>query len=240
MLKWLQIGATNRPEQRPLIAVSMQVANVTELKDYVADNAYQAADVLEWRIDAWQDFATLTDMLIETTIQTCGKPIILTWRTITEGGHKTFERPTYHRLYQTAIKAGVAAVDIEVAILDDMTDLVDLAQKQGITIIGSRHDWVFPKNVTTRMTSLLSAPVDVIKYVALVESREQGQLILDSTRTLAALTDKPLITMGMGAAGSFTRLEGFMYGSQLTFAQLGQASAPGQVALPDVVRYFGD
>lgn len=239
MLKRLQIGSTKRPEQRPLMAVSMQVTNVTELTAYVNDNAYQAADVLEWRIDAWQDLTTLTDMLIETTIQTCDKPIILTWRTIAEGGHKPFERLTYQRLYQTAIKAGVAAVDIEVALLADLTDLVDLAQKHDVAIIGSRHDWVFPKNVTTRMTSLIAVPVDVIKYVALVESREQGQLILDNTRDLNALTDKPLITMGMGVAGSFTRLEGFMYGSQLTFAQLGQASAPGQVALPDVVRYFG-
>jgi 3-dehydroquinate dehydratase-1 len=51
-------------------------------------------------------------------------------------------------------------------------------------------------------------------------------------------TDQPLIVMAMGDAGSFTRLESFTHGSQLTFAQTGIASAPGQLSVDEVLRYY--
>ena len=55
-------------------------------------------------------------------------------------------------------------------------------------------------------------------------------------REVAALPDQtPVITMSMGALGAVSRLCGEAFGSAMTFANPGQASAPGQVAL-DVVN----
>ena len=47
--------------------------------------------------------------------------------------------------------------------------------------------------------------------------------------------ETPVITMSMGALGAVSRLAGETFGSAMTFANPGQASAPGQVAL-DVVN----
>ena len=47
--------------------------------------------------------------------------------------------------------------------------------------------------------------------------------------------ETPVITMSMGALGAVRRLCGEAFGSAMTFANPGQASAPGQVAL-DIVH----
>ena len=47
--------------------------------------------------------------------------------------------------------------------------------------------------------------------------------------------ETPVITMSMGALGAVSRLSGEAFGSAMTFANPGTASAPGQVGL-DVVN----
>jgi 3-dehydroquinate dehydratase-1 len=46
--------------------------------------------------------------------------------------------------------------------------------------------------------------------------------------------DRPLITMSMAGKGVISRLSGELFGSAATFGMVGQASAPGQLALPDL------
>lgn len=234
----LKIGDAIRSEKRPLIAVSMQVQNQLELHAFLTDAAYTQADVLEWRIDAWSDLTTLTDSLISQTIQATERPIILTWRTQDEGGGKRFDAAEYSRIYETAIQADVGAVDIEVKLLDRLVHLVTLAQSNDVTVIGSRHDWTFPNNLSTRMHDMLNYPIDVIKYVAMSETEDEANRVLDELKKLTHQTNKPVIAMAMGDVGSFTRLENFANGSQLTFAQLQQSSAPGQLDIQAVHNYF--
>ena len=47
--------------------------------------------------------------------------------------------------------------------------------------------------------------------------------------------ETPVITMSMGVLGGVSRLCGEAFGSAMTFANPGQASAPGQISL-DVVN----
>ena len=41
----------------------------------------------------------------------------------------------------------------------------------------------------------------------------------------------PLITMSMGKSGGVSRVTGRLFGSAMTFGTVGQASAPGQIAI---------
>ena len=60
--------------------------------------------------------------------------------------------------------------------------------------------------------------------------------LLAATAEMADLHPKtPVITMSMGALGAVSRLAGEAFGSAMTFANPGQASAPGQVSL-DIVN----
>lgn len=238
MSKRLRIGDVYRPDDRPLIAIPMQVANSQELQQFLAMSKLPDVDVIEWRIDAWQDTQTLTETVIKTAIEQCVIPIILTWRTADEGGLKAYNKIEYTRIYTVGIQAGVGAIDIEVRYMHDLAPLLELAHRCGIPVIGSRHDWEWPVNMIDRLTSLNEEPVDVMKYAVSVETKQQASDLLMATKTLDQMVDKPLITMGMGPQGSITRLLGFDYGSQLTFAHLGTASAPGQLSLDAVLHYF--
>ena len=42
---------------------------------------------------------------------------------------------------------------------------------------------------------------------------------------------RPLITMSMGKSGGVSRVTGRLFGSAMTFGTVGQASAPGQIAI---------
>lgn len=238
MDKVLALGGLVRPTHRPFIAVSMQVADEQALEMYLATDTYQQADILEWRIDAWNDLNALTDALISQTIAKSVRPIILTWRTLAEGGLKSLDKEKYLRIYQSAIKHGVAAVDIEVNLLAQVMDILPLAKEHDVVVVGSRHDWSFPTDVNEQLLDMLKYPIDVIKYVAMAETEEQAMAVLHALDTAVQTSNKPFIVMAMGDAGSFTRLAAFDHGSQLTFAQTGVASAPGQLSITEVLDYY--
>ena len=68
---------------------------------------------------------------------------------------------------------------------------------------------------------------------------DSGRYVLELLAATAEMTDlhpeTPVITMSMGALGGVSRLCGEAFGSAMTFANPGTASAPGQVPL-DVVN----
>ena len=55
--------------------------------------------------------------------------------------------------------------------------------------------------------------------------------LLQTTAQISAQTMHPIITMSMGKLGVISRISGATFGSAVTFATVGQASAPGQIPL---------
>ena len=53
--------------------------------------------------------------------------------------------------------------------------------------------------------------------------------LLEITRKIDQIIDKPLITMSMGDIGALSRIIGWAYGSILTFGVGVKSSAPGQI-----------
>ena len=47
-------------------------------------------------------------------------------------------------------------------------------------------------------------------------------------------TEKPLVSMSMGNLGSMSRIAGENFGSSITFATVGKASAPGQFPIKEL------
>ena len=48
----------------------------------------------------------------------------------------------------------------------------------------------------------------------------------------------PVITMSMSAMGAVSRVSGQVFGSCVTFGTVGEASAPGQLALEDLKLFL--
>ncbi|MGZ9842127.1 type I 3-dehydroquinate dehydratase [Weissella confusa] len=233
----LKIGSAVATPERPLIAVPVMGETVNDVLVMLEQANESQTDVIEWRVDYLTDPGELQASQMQTIAFNADKPLIVTWRTTAEGGQEDFDSIAYHWVYQLAIASRVAAVDVEVSLLEEVGDVVEDAQSQGITVIGSRHYFdATPADLDAELQSMVATPVDVVKLAVMPNDSGDVQRLLDATKV--ANQAKPLITMAMGKLGQRSRFEGYQYGSQLTFASLGDSSAPGQPSVTQLKAHF--
>ena len=233
----LKIGSAVATPERPLIAVPVMGETVNDVLVMLEQANESQTDVIEWRVDYLTDPGELQASQMQTIAFNADKPLIVTWRTTAEGGQEDFDSIAYHWGYQLAIASRVAAVDVEVALLEEVGDVVEDAQSQGITVIGSRHYFdATPADLDAELQSMVATSVDVVKLAVMPNDSGDVQRLLDATKV--ANQAKPLITMAMGELGQRSRFEGYQYGSQLTFASLGESSAPGQPSVTQLKAHF--
>lgn len=233
----LKIGSAVATPERPLIAVPVMGETVNDVLVMLEQANESQTDVIEWRVDYLTDPGELQASQMQTIAFNADKPLIVTWRTTAEGGQEDFDSIAYHWVYQLAIASRVAAVDVEVSLLEEVGDVVEDAQSQGITVIGSRHYFdATPADLDAELQSMVATPVDVVKLAVMPNDSGDVQRLLDATKV--ANQAKPLITMAMGELGKRSRFEGYQYGSQLTFASLGESSAPGQPSVTQLKAHF--
>ena len=233
----LKIGSAVATPERPLIAVPVMGETVNDVLVMLEQANESQTDVIEWRVDYLTDPGELQASQMQTIAFNADKPLIVTWRTTAEGGQEDFDSIAYHWVYQLAIASRVAAVDVEVALLEEVGDVVEDAQSQGITVIGSRHYFdATPADLDAELQSMVATSVDVVKLAVMPNDSGDVQRLLDATKV--ANQTKPLITMPMGELGQRSRFEGYQYGSQLTFASLGESSAPGQPSVTQLKAHF--
>ena len=88
----------------------------------------------------------------------------------------------------------------------------------------------------SRMVQMQQAGADLPKLAVMPQTRTDVLELLSATAEMADRhPETPVITMSMGALGAVSRLSGEAFGSAMTFANPGHASAPGQISL-DVVN----
>ena len=121
----------------------------------------------------------------------------------------------------------------------DLPKLVEQAHSAGVAVVCSSHDFTKtpPRaELVSRMVQMQQAGADLPKLAVMPRCRSD---VLELLAATAEMTDHhpdtPVITMSMGALGAVSRLCGEAFGSAMTFANPGTASAPGQVGL-DVVN----
>ncbi|RRG17876.1 type I 3-dehydroquinate dehydratase [Weissella viridescens] len=239
MSKALKIGTALATPQRPLIAVPMLVADEAMFQAQINQFNQCQADIIEWRIDAWHIFFDLIKIMPKLLAQ-FNKPVLVTYRTQAEGGQAVFDQQLYHQLNLLAVTNGASAIDIEVDHLDMMTDICALAEQKQVTVIGSKHCFDLEQPaVHTILAEMVQLPVDVVKFAESVQTSAEAQTLLMVTQSVAAKTEKPLITIAMGVAGQRSRMEGYQFGSQLTFGSLTETSAPGQLQLFELLNLLG-
>ena len=121
----------------------------------------------------------------------------------------------------------------------DLPGLIADAHTAGAAVICSSHDFqkTPPKaELVDRMVRMQQAGADLPKLAVMPRSRTDVLTLLAATAEMADChPDTPVITMSMGALGAVSRLAGEAFGSAMTFANPGTASAPGQIPL-DVVN----
>jgi 3-dehydroquinate dehydratase-1 len=202
-----------------------------------------ALDLIEFRVD-YLDIALDKARVAHLTSEVAGvaatKPILVTFRTKAEGGAAALDDAGYADFYSTVLREGRADL-IDVELMRDesvVRGLVEAAHRAGVAVVMSNHDFAATapaEELVARMRRMQELDADILKIATMPLDAGDVLKLLNATWLMhSQYADRPLITMSMAGKGVISRLSGELFGSAATFGMVGQASAPGQLALPDL------
>ena len=202
-------------------------------------------DMAEWRLDYFAGHPEeILEVVNELRLILNDKKLIVTLRTTEEGGEENGGRFDYFPTIRGIIKQGIADfVDVELMReADGRREMIALSQDSYTKVIGSYHDFESMPEELFIVEMLEQARVegcDMGKIACMAHTDEEAGRMLTATGSFHKThPDFPAATMAMGRPGYVTRLYGGLYGSCMTFASAGKASAPGQRSVEEVLQTF--
>ena len=200
------------------------------------------ADLVEWRADFYEGLKDQDQVIAaaKELSQVLGEvPLLFTVRTEKEGGNSSMETEEYQELLKAVAASG--AVDLfDVEALEEEEEkkaLIREIQERGGKVIASSHDFEKTddwESLLERFSRLDKSGADILKMAVMPRSFEDVTRLMQVTNEETQRTEKPLVAMSMGNTGSISRIAGENFGSALTFATVGKASAPGQFPIKEL------
>ena len=231
-------------EGKPKICVLVMGKNKEEVLKEAKKAVGSVADLIEWRADRLterefdEDFHN--EILSEMREIVGDMPIIYTFRTLLEGG-KEIENEKYKDIILSVANAGITALmDVEIFsfklkardIIDEIHSFTD------VKVIGSYHDFEGTPDTAElvyRLSVIDNCNADILKIATMPHKKKDVMRIMTATiLTYTRPNPKPIISIAMGSMGRVTRLLGEFTGSSITFASIGNESAPGQMEINEV------
>lgn len=231
-------------EGRPKVIIPIVERTEAVLLETAAQFSTLRADCVEWRVDCFEgakDLCAIAHCAAKLRVALKDKLLLVTFRTKDEGGNVELNHEEYLRFLHTVLDTDCAdLIDVEFFTAGaDLPSLIGDAHTAGAAVVCSSHDFhqTPPRaELVGRMVQMQQAGADLPKLAVMPQSRTDVLELLSATAEMADQhPETPVITMSMGTLGAVSRLSGEALGSAMTFANPGQASAPGQVSL-DVVN----
>ena len=196
-------------------------------------------DLVEWRADFYEDIfeeGKPEEVLDELSAVLGEIPILFTFRSSGEGGNREISTKAYEKLNISVAEQRIASfIDVEVYMnkLDAGSLIEAIHQKHGLVIASNHHFDKTPSKseMCQILKNMETLGADILKLAVMPETSEDVLDLLQTTAQISAQTMHPIITMSMGKLGVISRISGATFGSAVTFATVGQASAPGQIPL---------
>jgi len=231
---------------KPLICVPMISTDEASLINEIDKVIRMKPDVIEWRVDYFEkvlDFFIVNHILENIRTKARDIPIVFTCRNHEEGGYKKIDDDKRFELFQNAIESTyIDAVDIELASGEEkIQHIKSLAEKNGKKLILSYHNFAETPSeefMIEKMKEQLENGADIIKIAVMPQDQGDVLRLLNTTYSARKEIPNPLIAISMGSLGSITRLTGFIFGSDMTFAAGVNVSAPGQMPIEEMRKYI--
>lgn len=251
MTKSIIVKKTTIGEGMPCVCVPLTGKTLPALEAEARNAVAASPDLVEWRADFFEGLRRPEE--INQALEALGAilrdiPLIFTIRTQKEGGNVKLSPDEYAQIAERAASTGIPSLtDVEILQLNDPLRgcLMEKIHQAGGKVIGSSHN--FEKTpAEEEMEEILrreeAAGADILKLAVTPKSYRDLALLLKVTGQMKKSgCEKPLITMSMGERGNASRFCGEIFGSAVTFAAVGAASAPGQLPieeLRDLLRTF--
>lgn len=233
---------------RPKVILPIVAVTEEDILREAVQLAALRADCIEWRADyfpAALDSAALSRVLHGLRAALGEKLLLVTFRTKAEGGQLAPTPQQYADFCGAVCASGCAdLLDIEFfPNREHLSALIEQAHQAGVAVVCSSHDFAKTPpcaEMVARLTEMQKTGADLSKLAVMPSSRADVLELLTATAITAEQHARtPIITISMEKLGSVSRLCCKSFGSAMTFANPGQASAPGQVSL-DVVNLVLD
>jgi 3-dehydroquinate dehydratase I len=226
---------------KPLFCVPLVAQDLASLITQ-AEVAHDAsADLIEWRADFSQEISAgkFVEHLGGLRLVLKREPIIFTLRSKAEGGAQEIPQDTRRECIIAVLRSGLAdIVDIELSNEPSIQEpVLREARAQGVRILLSAHDFHnTPSNddLLEKISAMNRLGADIAKIAVMPRTATDVlrlmQVTLEARKCFPRLA---LCTMSMGSVGAISRIAGFLYGSDMSFAVGQTASAPGQIPIAD-------
>jgi len=199
--------------------------------------ASEAVDIAELRLDYLPDTLSLQDTAAwvdQVVSDLHGKPLLATFRSAQEGGERALPDDDYARLCMALLEqTRIDLLDIEMMKPQaSVQALVAKAHQQDVAVILSNHDFQATPSrevIVERLLRQQTLGADILKIAVMPKAPEDVLTLMAASQEVYRRADRPLLTMSMGPLGVTSRLSGQLTGAALTYASVGQASAPGQL-----------
>ena len=233
LVKNLAIG-----EGQPKIAVPLTAPTLSGLEEALDQLAECPCDLVEWRADCYgpiREPGSWKAPLALFRERIPHLPLLFTIRTAAEGGNLAISTEAYVQLLEEAMDSGAMDLaDVELSRGSQVMErLVDRAHRKGIKVGGSCHDFQKTPSreaLVRTLCAMQDLGCDLAKYAVMPQTEQDVLTLLAATLEMKEEHPRtPVITMSMGAMGAVTRIGGGRFGSAVTFATAGPASAPGQL-----------
>lgn len=233
----------------PKICVPVVARSIKALPEVIDTVMESDPDIIEFRADYiinsnMDDGESMdAEMLKAIRKRIDDKVLLFTIRTVDEGGEADITADEYIRLCKTACDSGcIDLVDVEAFKQDGILGRIsEIAHKNNVYVVGSNHNFEKTpeeEDILRRLIYMGENGADMPKIAVMPNSPEDVVRLLSATLRYRGLEEsKPVITMSMGWHGVISRLSGEIFGSAVTFAAVGETSAPGQIPIEDV-RYI--
>lgn len=242
----LQVKKLRIGEGVPKICVPVTGVSREEILEQSTSIARSAPDLVEWRCDYYRDILKegcclrmlelLSDIFKEI-------PILFTFRSSMEGGNCEISPEAYEALNLAVADQGIADL-IDVEVYRDGLDAKDLLKKihqRGGKVVASNHHFDTTPSVEDMvklMKGMENMDGDILKLAVMPQEPKDVLNLLLATSQVSAGTIRPVVTMSMGNLGTLSRISGGTFGSAITFASVGEPSAPGQISLDEMRMIF--
>jgi len=208
-----------------MICIPIIAKTTGEAREKIA-RANPMADMLEFRLDVMESFR------VEEMVRVASKPVIVTHRSIKEGGKGVADYETRTRYLLNAIEKGADFVDVEYSMPQEFRRRF-LEGRGSFGVIISTHlldGTPSRKKLEDIFRTLAATGADIVKIVTRARAPEDNLHVLDLI-PIAQKVGVKIIAFCMGPMGRISRIVSPLLGGYLTFASLeeGQESADGQI-----------
>ena len=218
---------------------------IDRLDERYSDRPELKVAVIEWRADFFYEILNLeklADVLKKLRDIFSDRLLLFTFRTEEQGGELRPDRARMRLpdIMKTVITSGnVDLLDVEAAQGNyRIARATTAAHEAGLKVVLSYHDFYKTPHDTEIMEKLRAMEIlggDILKIAVMPKNEFDTRRIMELNTRMNKECFRPVVLIAMGELGVISRIKGKETGSCLTFASIGQESAPGQIEADDLI-----